>query len=748
MASPGVINPTAEQSQAPTYMIKKKFKTSELPLTASQRSTIEGLQHVIKKKGVWDTLRKKVWSEFIEGEDKKTFTERINELAEAEIDRDPSLLSRERGKAAAMMQGPIDRTDIYKGIETCLERVIAKHLGFVHEAAREVRRAEIGEELAAQEEARGNKTDEEYAQEIAAIREAKEALRKQEEARKRRQEEKLRLQEEEERKRIELERLRKADLRRKQALAEQELREKERKEREEAERLEEQEARERAEQQERIKREHTTSNTHSPHHRYRSRRSSLDRYDQSRETSRNRTQEAESELPTHHVDEKALEEAALELLLKEGRELAARSGPKVEVERSNSLEPPHRKYQALKSKSENLSPRMFEDRPYAGKSEAFKPRLSYSAINTSLASPASKEKLSKDYPRTRSPERDGQLNQKTRRLTKTERPPSAKERRKLTSVRKGRVATGAGAPQGIVTDLEAVITIAHHLQNQRKGIAIIVRPLSVIWLLGIIIIIIIAMIIITITNMNTASTAGTAIRAIVGRVAASLVIETETETEIVGMTARAHLLGVLRRDTGTMMAEAYEAGIGPGIRARWLLTAICRAVHLAEGMTEERVEGARMDGSGSGRGTRREETIDTKTTVGRGSEATAEIGIGMGIETATGKMADRGSVKREKIGIGIVIEKERGTTAGTKSGLIAMFLQAGSSRVLRESGVAGSEMVQLAKSYEVLADNSNGHMQKVYEYRIYSTSNFRCFWALRLARFHSWGYNTRDPPRI
>ncbi|KAI4163430.1 MAG: hypothetical protein LQ342_002937 [Letrouitia transgressa] len=406
MASPGVVNSTAEPSQGPIYMIRKKFKTSELPLTASQRSTIEGLQHVIKKKGVWDTLRKRVWSEFIEGEDKKIFTERINELAEAEIDRDPSLLSRERGKAAAMMQGPIDRTDIYKGIESCLERIIAKHLGSVHEAAREVRRAEIGEEIAAEEEARGNKTDEQYAQEIAAIREAKEALRKQEEARKRRQEEKLKLQEEEERKRIELERLRKADLRRKQALAEQELREKERKEREEAERLEEQEARERVERYERLKRDQTTSNTHSPHERDRSRRCSPDRYDQSRETSRNRAQEAESELPTHHVDEKALEEAALELLLKEGRELAARSGSKVEVERSNSLEPPHRKYQALKSKSENLSPRMFEDRPYAGKSESFKPRLSYSATNTSLASPAPpREKLSKDYLRTRSPER-------------------------------------------------------------------------------------------------------------------------------------------------------------------------------------------------------------------------------------------------------------------------------------------------------------------------------------------------------
>ena len=43
---------------------RKKFKTSELPLSSVQRSSIDGLLHTIKKKGEYDALRKKVWSEF------------------------------------------------------------------------------------------------------------------------------------------------------------------------------------------------------------------------------------------------------------------------------------------------------------------------------------------------------------------------------------------------------------------------------------------------------------------------------------------------------------------------------------------------------------------------------------------------------------------------------------------------------------------------------------------------------------
>ncbi len=44
----------------------KRFKTSELPLNFSQRSTIDGLLHTIKKKGEYDALRKQVWAQYLE----------------------------------------------------------------------------------------------------------------------------------------------------------------------------------------------------------------------------------------------------------------------------------------------------------------------------------------------------------------------------------------------------------------------------------------------------------------------------------------------------------------------------------------------------------------------------------------------------------------------------------------------------------------------------------------------------------
>lgn len=46
------------------YLPRKRFKTSELPLNATQKSTIDGLVHTIKKKGEYDSLRKNVWSQF------------------------------------------------------------------------------------------------------------------------------------------------------------------------------------------------------------------------------------------------------------------------------------------------------------------------------------------------------------------------------------------------------------------------------------------------------------------------------------------------------------------------------------------------------------------------------------------------------------------------------------------------------------------------------------------------------------
>jgi hypothetical protein len=45
---------------------RKKYKTSELPLSGAQRATIDNLLHAFKKKGGFDNVRKKIWAEFNE----------------------------------------------------------------------------------------------------------------------------------------------------------------------------------------------------------------------------------------------------------------------------------------------------------------------------------------------------------------------------------------------------------------------------------------------------------------------------------------------------------------------------------------------------------------------------------------------------------------------------------------------------------------------------------------------------------
>ena len=52
--------------EGPDFLPRKRFKTSELPFNATQKATIDGLLHTIKKKGEYDSLRKQVWSQFEE----------------------------------------------------------------------------------------------------------------------------------------------------------------------------------------------------------------------------------------------------------------------------------------------------------------------------------------------------------------------------------------------------------------------------------------------------------------------------------------------------------------------------------------------------------------------------------------------------------------------------------------------------------------------------------------------------------
>lgn len=250
----------------------------------------------------------------------------MNELAESEIEREPSLLSRDRGKAATLIQGAVERSTVYKHPEASFDALLAEHLHHVEAAAREIRKAEIGEEAATEEERLGSKTDEEYAAQSTIRREAREKIRKYEEAKKRREEEKERLIAEEKAKKAELDKLRKANERRK----EHEAREAKRKADREAQRAiqkqeeekREAERRERHEQrkQEELERYRTEN---PPRIQSRQRSASAARSETPRKT------HAKSPTPgiVPEVDEKALEEAALELLIKEGRELAAKSIP-------------------------------------------------------------------------------------------------------------------------------------------------------------------------------------------------------------------------------------------------------------------------------------------------------------------------------------------------------------------------------------------------------------------------------------
>ncbi|KAL8868011.1 MAG: hypothetical protein Q9174_005276 [Haloplaca sp. 1 TL-2023] len=360
---------------------RKRFRVSELPINASQRSAIDGLLHTYKKKGEFDELRKKVWSQYLESDAKTKFNDRLIEFADAEIDRDPSFLSRERGKAVTLMQGALDRSDIYKSVEVSLDQFLSEHLENVLAAAREIRKAEIGEEAAKEEQRLGDIPDEEYEREATVRREARDRQRKQDEARRRREEEKEQLRLEAKQKEEELQRLRKLDERMKERQAREKRKEEERKRQ-----AEENDERRKVYEKRRAEEAELRRPSVRPREQSRSGRNKPDgAVEASTHASRQNVQEAEKSTdPQQTIDpetDKELEETALDLLLRESRELMAKSSTKAKIERSGSLEPPHRKPHALKPRSSNISPSKM-DRRQPARSDSVKPVLSFSSTNT------------------------------------------------------------------------------------------------------------------------------------------------------------------------------------------------------------------------------------------------------------------------------------------------------------------------------------------------------------------------------
>ncbi|KAL1954484.1 hypothetical protein VTO42DRAFT_1126 [Malbranchea cinnamomea] len=335
---------------------RKKFKASELPISTAQRAAVDSLLCKFKKRGGFDITRKQIWAGFNESEAKSRFTASLNEMAESEIQRDPSLLSRERGKAATLIEGAVDRSDLYKDVERALDAISSLHLNTVLTSLRNIRRQEVGEEAAAAEQRNGEVTDERYEAQVRAKRKQREHARRQElEIKKQKAAEEAKAKAEEQQRQRELRRQKEEELRKKQKEQEDQRRaerkrlwdeqglvSKREEERESRyERRNGDEGRHREDISNRDDTEFRENERGRTWRRYRDRGHSRDRSGNaadglnSRSDSRNRKRQL-SASPKHnlplHLDEKSLEDAALELLLKEGKELAERSRQKPEFD--------------------------------------------------------------------------------------------------------------------------------------------------------------------------------------------------------------------------------------------------------------------------------------------------------------------------------------------------------------------------------------------------------------------------------
>ena len=75
------------------------------------------------------------------------------------------------------IEGAVDRAGVYQSAEAQLDELIAAHLPQIETGIRGLRKDDIGEEAAAAEQAKGGKTDEQYSEQAALRRVAREKVR-------------------------------------------------------------------------------------------------------------------------------------------------------------------------------------------------------------------------------------------------------------------------------------------------------------------------------------------------------------------------------------------------------------------------------------------------------------------------------------------------------------------------------------------------------------------------------------------
>ncbi|KAK4632197.1 hypothetical protein CLAFUW4_03911 [Fulvia fulva] len=294
---------------------RKKPKISELPLSSTQRASIDSMLHTFKKKGEFDALRKKAFQQYNESAKRGMFEASLRAFTAQEIDRDPiKYLKPDRRIAAPLLEGSAARGDVYGKTEQDVDAYIDQYMQNAEQALRGIRADEVGGELANEEYRKGLKSDDAYAEEADARRQDREVKYKEDEKKRAKREA-------QEQKKKELEMLKKKQ-----------------------EALMKETTKLQAEQKRRAERE-AWKNAEKERERERIRK-----YNEDREAAKKKAEEKEQAEQEERerrrreraeAEQKRLEAEALDLLLKEGQEMTDKSR-RPELERSESMEPPPR----------------------------------------------------------------------------------------------------------------------------------------------------------------------------------------------------------------------------------------------------------------------------------------------------------------------------------------------------------------------------------------------------------------------
>ncbi|KAK3059108.1 hypothetical protein LTR09_000674 [Extremus antarcticus] len=307
---------------------RKKPKTGELPLSSAQRASIDTLLHTFKKRGEFDSVRKKAFQQYNESASRGMFEASLRNFTTNEIEREPvKYLKPDRRIAAPLLEGAAARGEVYAKVERDVDAYIEEYLAGAENALRELRRQEIGDETLELETERGSKSEETYAAEADQRRKAR--------AKKFADDEKGRKRKEaSEKKKKELEGLMKKQEELKAETEKLQREQKRRAERDAWKNAEKEKERERIrkfnEERDRLQKE-------------------LAEKEAAKESDRLKRQRERDER-----EAKRLEEEALDLLLREGKQMAEKSR-RPELERSESMEPPPRLMQRTSAPRDKLS---------------------------------------------------------------------------------------------------------------------------------------------------------------------------------------------------------------------------------------------------------------------------------------------------------------------------------------------------------------------------------------------------------